>query len=876
MERDIDRELYSAVVEELQQESSYHSRPILLEGASNSGKTASLVHLALQIQKNRLVPVLFIQGLLDQSISKYEDTILGFIKAYLYTEKSRKVLVIWDGSQSIDSPERYKHLSDKLRECNATVVGSCYAKMYSGVNGGRKKKTLRVPLTLNIAEYNAFGKMLQSVDDSLYSSFQFYAPSADSRNDPWSQESLFHLLQKLAAFSYDPEWREVTRTLNSRFSKELIENQSNIEQRIQAFQETNSEIEAKGIAAAWQIKLELFRAQQEPDKLSTFDKCKEMIQEVNKILAVCGQFERPLPLSLLLRTACKSVYSQESAFITELIRVNSLISVISDPDGYVLVRFRHPSEAEAFLSKNFPNLDEKKEVEIAVLGELIKSCQWHHDEESRYMIQLVRQFGPNSSGKYSEEEKNGHYTAYIDYWEEIAKLLKEYAGSSCLEAVIVYAHLLRELHKSNSDYGITEEINLLDTAETALKQALDRADIPPAQHRRLFGEYCANLSATMRETCIPGKPQIAAFDTFRGYFRKSYILRDVSESSSFSDNSLLDIWVNAVLNLRDSYATREDALADSFFQDCLADTIDYIDTLLDINQDHPQLISKIKDIYSMCDDQRLTQLEKEFTSKNKDTFIFLRAHNCWINEAAPRGNLYYLPDDMQVDAEENLPLIRKELVLAAQEARAILEPSITLLLRSHSSRCLAMLLRAKWIVLTDGHLPMEEKQCPALSETDWEEIHSLCENYILFCSNENSRPRPFAFLLEGIWQWQYGDISKSRDFFRQCDDQMRDRGFVLYERIGLCTPGTDSLRVFYVDVNQNPNGKLRAVIRTEIAKDGSRISGNPSMVGKKGVRISQTVLDYLFNHGRPIPKNNITKPVVVWFNTGGACLGIAP
>ena len=231
---------------------------------------------------------------------------------------------------------------------------------------------------------------------------------------------------------------------------------------------------------------------------------------------------------------------------------------------------------------------------------------------------------------------------------------------------------------------------------------------------------------------------------------------------------------------------------------------------------------------------------------------------------------------MQVDAEENLAIIRKELVIAAQEAIAILEPSLNLLLASRSSRCLAMLLRAKWIVRTEGHLPMEEKQRPALSETDWEEIHNLCESYILFCENENSCPRPFAFLLEGIWQWQYGDFSKSKSFFHQCEDQMRDRGFVLYERIGLCAPGTASLRLFYVDTYENLNKNLRAVLHTEIAKDGSQISGNPSVVRKKGVMISQTVLDYLYDHSRPIPKNNITKPVVVWFNTGGACLGIAP
>ena len=874
VERKIDQALYAATLEELEKDSSYRSKPILLEGSSNSGKTAALIHLALQIQKERLVPVLFIQGVLDQNISKYEDIILGFIKANLFNDKNKRILVIWDGSQDIDTPDRYKHLSDKLRECNATVVGSCYAKMYSGVNDGRKAKfrTLSIDSTLSPEEYKAFGRMISSVDENLYHCFQYYMPSSDAgeRNDPWTRESLFYLLQKLAAFSYDPEWQEVTQALNSRFSKELIENQSNIDQQIQVFQQTNFEIEARGLAAAWQIQLEKYCAQQEPEERSTYEKCRAMIQETNRILAVCGQFEKSLPLSLLLHAACGSIFSRESAFITELIKVDSLVSSISDADGYVLVRFRHPSEAEAFLDKNYPNAEEKKNAEIDVLNELVKKCRWENDEESRYMIQVVRQFGPNSSGKYSEDEQNGHYTRYVDYWESMASLLKECAGSSCLEAVIVYSHLLRELHKYNRDHIIIEKYNLLLVAKEALEQALERTDIPPAQHRRLLGEYCANLSATMRESCITGKPQVSDFRTFQEYFKRACNLRDTNENSLFTDNSLLDIWVNALSSLRDSFFSKDDALDNQFFQERLADTVDYIDTLLDINQDHPLLLSKIKDIYSMCDTKRLEELEKKYSNGNKDTFLFLRAHNCWISDLAQKGNLYYLPDDMPIEYDQ----IRKELVEAANKTVAVLEPSLDLLRRSHSRRCLAMLLRAKWILFTHGHLPMEEKQCPALSKDNWKDIHSLCEDYILFCQNDRTPPRPFAFLLEGVWQWQFGDSNKAKEAFRLCE-QLRVPGW-FYERIGLCVLETTSLRRFYVDITQNINGKFRAVLRTEINKDGTEISAFPNVLGMKRIAVSSTVLDYLFSPGLPTSKNNITRPVVVWFNAGGACLGIAP
>lgn len=882
VERNVDKLLLECVNEEMQRKSSIKAKPIVVMGTSNSGKTSALIHLALQMQKKRVAPILFIRGTMNQS--GFEKELTLFIKKYLYTESNRRVLIIWDGSQNLDSSERYRHLTNTLRECNATVVGSCYSKMTANSPNGKKSqfRLVEIPLTMTDKEYNNYCRMLQGNADSvLFHSFIRFVPSGSTQHNPWANQSLFYVLNKLSAFSYDPEWRAVGRMVNDRFNRELLANDTQIEQAISDLQQVDTEIVKNGIGAAWQIQLEKLRARmavEDPTSLKTYDACKAMIRKANEILAVSSQFQVPLPLSLLLRTACGSAFSRESAMIKDLLEVDSLVLLTSDKDGFMMVQFRHPAEAEAYISKNYPDKKTAQKMEVDTLLNLIRNCIWTQPEESFQMMRLVRQFGPNSSGKYSDPPQRGQYREYADHFESIAETLKANTGGDYPEAIVVYAHLLRELHTQNQIFGVQEEQNLLQNAANELSEALATPDLPDAQRRRLLGEYCANLAATMRDKLTPGVIQRKDFRDFRTYFSQAMSLRDVDDNSGFSDNFTLDNWLNALRNLQDSYGSDEVAMQDDFFTDCIADTLTNIDTLLDLSQDQQEmtnLLQKINDVYALCSEERLTQLEKRVTDKRKDTLIYLRARKCWMHECAPGGNLFFIPDDLQIDIGCKISDIRKALVDAANNAITILEKNHRSLTQARSSRCIYMLLRAKWIVFTKGHLPLEEKQRPALSVGDWGTIHQLCEEYLLYCSESKVSRSPSALLLDGIWQWQFGKIEAANDRFHECRSRIRSDGF-FYERIGLCALGSTKLREFITDISQNQNGNFRAAIRSERGTKEQTAPLFPDVVGRKGIFISDLVLNRLFDSATPTPINNLSKPVVIWFNASGACLGLPP
>lgn len=879
VERNVDRVLLDCVVDELQRKSSLKAKPIVVKGTSNSGKTSALIYLAIQIQKKRLAPVLFIRGAMNQA--GFEKELSLFIKKYLYKENNRKVLIVWDGSQNLDAAERYRHLSNTLRECNATVVGSCYSKMNATSSDGRHAQyhLVDIPLTMTQSEFKKYCQMLEKYADSvLYRSFVQFAPSYDPRNGPWANQSLFYVLNKLSAFSYDSEWRAVGRMVNDRFNRELLINDTQIEQAISDLQKVDTAIVKNGIAAAWQMQLERVRNQMlldNPDHLEKLDSCKDMIKKANEILAVSSQFQVPLPLSLLLRTACGSVFSKESAMIKELLEVDSLVLLTSDKDGFVMVQFRHPAEAEAYISKNYPDKNAALEMEVDTLLDLIKTCSWTQPEESYQMIRLVRQFGPNSTGKYSENPQRGQYRSYVDFFETIAETLKTSTGGDYPEATVVYAHLLRELHAVNLSFGLVEDQNLLQNAANELSEALESTTLPDAQRRRLLGEYCANLAASMCDKYTPGVVQRTDFRVFRKYFYQALSLRDVDDSSGFSDNFTLDNWLNALNTLLSSYDSEDAAMQDDFFMDCIADTLANIDTLLDLSQDQQEmtnLLQKINDVYTLCSEDRLIQLEQQVTDKKKDTLLYLRARKCWMHEYGPSGNLFFIPDDLQIDFACKISDLRSALVSAAKKAISILEPNHTTLTQSQSGRCIYMLLRAKWIVLTKGHMPLEEKQHPPLTADDWETIHQLCDEYLLYCSGTNTRPAPAALLLEGIWQWQFGQFEIASNRFHECRSRIRSDGF-FYERIGLCVLGSTRLREFIVDISQNQNGNFRAAIRAERDRQ-SNSTASPNVVGRKSIFISDLVLNRLFDSAVPTPTNNLSKPVVIWFNASGACLGL--
>lgn len=916
--RRIDSELREAVNKQLKKSGTYQRSMIILEGVSNSGKSAALIHLAMELRDQHVCPVIFINGRPSQSA--YLDNLKRFIKANLLNRQDAEgawvenVVVIWDGNTASGAISEYERLYNELSECNVLLVASSFKHIHSEPRRRlREGSVIYCPVSavLEPDEINNMEQLLQRIDDDLWQRFQ-------QAKERFKEPNLLTLLQYISNYRYSAEWKAVTEALKARFEYEASESQKDLDAATEEFVKTNpvseetvlEAIRERGVGAAWQLQLENYLTQLRERQDSDADEMKdsticadsemarlrnvqEHLQIVNRAIALAGQFSLPLPLSLLLRLMRSNnsdVVSEEDMFIRKCLANDSLVEYYSDEQGYYWVRFRHPSEAILYVEKNFGKGDDGvsiEEEEIQLLCSIISSCRWSSDEAVD-VITLVRCFGPNSSGKYNESVVTGHYYRYMGSLLTIADSLYEEASEDN-EAAHVYAHFLREKYVYDKRVTGLADAELLKRGKDALKRALERHDRPDsAQYGRLQGELCANLVASMPESKEEGPFDKDLFCTFQKEFEAAkniYIPhRYEMRRAAFPSNALLDIWLNAVVKFRKSFPEDACALKDPQFVCSISDSIAYIDDLLDIDDQFSseKILGNVEMVYSLASSEKIKDIGDELSKKNNDTYLYLNARKCWLtgmaypirkNEDAGlqlyKHNLFLIPDDADQYFEntETLKELREAAVSAAEKAIQVLEKEQKLIDRAESSRCLYMLIRAKWLLYT-GRFPLEEKQRPSLSPGQWKELSDLCEKYHSYSMRNKVQPKVAPLMINAIYEWVFGgDISESLCLFESLRQQWRGKNWFV-ERIGLCRPGTAEMMTFHVGVVRTASHKYRAQICKVLSKEELKIQN------RRNIYISPTVLDYLFDNKPPRELYSINKPVVIWFNAEGPVLGL--
>lgn len=920
-----DKKLLEYVDRELQN-SSYTRKYIMVEGNSNVGKTASLANLAYQ--KRDSVPVIYIHG--EPTQFGWENKLKEFIKTqFLEFRKNgekliESVLVIWDSDIGYSATQKCKQLQDGLRECNTVVVGSTYLNQTKWENKGNFYRDnvgnyhLRYTTQLDKQEIEDMLKSLKGIDEEMYKVMEAYKKEGNN---------LLDALQRLIMSENRDEWKQVLSMLQSRFHQEVDANEELAEQELIQYrkhivEEVEKQIHRLGIASSFQLKLESIREQIDAsdmedtaneNKMRKFDTLDKHIKKLNWILAIAGEFAVQLPLTLVLRVigdGAQKIWSDEQMFLMKVIRSDSLIQYTKDDGGYVSVSFRHPSEALWYIDNNKDkesnNSKEKiKEKEVGFLCEMIKECKWNDSQENVQMIALTRSFGPNSFGKIGVENSNTsrRYLEYDAWWKKIADELIE-AAEDQPEAVLVYALFIRnncrrEIEKmGNEDENVKEDrIKELKTAREKLRKAIDQHDRRNTnQYCRLLGEICANLVYGM--SFVNGKMCEDGFEQLKHFFPlavKNW--SDTTSQNNFTRNSLLDIWLNGVEHYFNSKVGDENPMIDPTCAEVVADSIDYIDILLDLSEDDfddQKLIGKVNKMYEYVGIDKLDELEKKLESYNNDTCLYLQAWNCWridnkirsmgkeeksgyIRMIIKTGNLYLIPDDLdRLECAGKMKTQLKDTAIrSAQNAVNILEKKLKLIDKSRSVRCMSMLIRAKWLLYT-GNMPLEIKQQPGLTMDQWEEIGKLCKKYIDYTEKTKVQPGVAPILLRMIYVWCF---TKDNDAFRKIQEKqsLLSTNDWYFERICLCVPEKNIPMQFQISLQlrRESNNKYDAKIIGIMDGSNKAQSEIYSCVIGKTVHVSDSVAQQLLRNYQGVHKYNTDQPVIIWFNAKGPQIAIS-
>jgi len=798
---------------------------VCLKGYSNTGKSTLLAHLALKLRDKHKYPVFFINGSMQSS--EFE-VLKGFIKKYFTSPVDRRegiakyVVIIWDDSKNPGCVKAYEELQSELAECNVLVIGSAYRRAEAN------QIDIEISPSLSSEEERLLKEMLESVDESLKLLRQYESIRTKEKSNHW-----FYILDELARYSYDPQWREVAQNLRERTIKEIITDEELRKESLEKFEEDfESEINKvkenvikHGAQAAWKMKLEEYKRQLEngvedaksesiskkQEKLKAVERASNKLDQVTRLLAIAGQFDVYLPLGLLLRFIFGFRFDLDNklewAFIDDVLRTDGLFKRKVDDGGYVKISYRHFREAEVYMEHYFgkKNLDteQRKAEEVEILCNLIEKCKWDDTwGEAFDVISLIRKFGPNSLGKMSERDaahNRNNYLEYEKYWTIIAEYL--YKKTDAPEAILVYAHFMRESGEDPAKF------------ENKLKSALDNLKNDDTRRERILGELCANLNAQMENNFEDHKFRklkefFKELVNFKGKYKKSY------NNENYTTNSLLDTWLNAIIYYYKHIGNDGKAFSNEKFMSEVSASYTYIDKLFDVKDKsgrYDGMMNNINTIYTLMD--KLLKNEnagiKDFIDKleknNNDLYIHMKARSFWrsgqplIKKGTSNGeeiiitqnewiewDLYLLPDDAKEDDYQKLEEYRKKAILCAIETVKQLEAKKSLIEKSDSERCVEMLIRSKWL-LYSGYFPLEENQYPGLK------IKEMKENELLPTKGEE------AGVLKNGW---LGYVTK---------EQWREINGLCEEYIKYCNkkdilpkPFTLFLRAVYAWKN-NPN-----------------------------------------------------------------------
>jgi len=911
-ERSFDKRLREIVEKEFRK-NPYKRRHIIIEGNSNTGKTASLINLAF-IEK-AAAPVIFISG--EPTQADWMEDLKDFIKTQFVERQSSgkwisSVLVIWDANTDYNAPQRCARLQSVLREANTVVVGSAYPLTWSDENG-------EVEYRDNSGNYHIVVRAELNDEEAkrMYATIEKVNPQILERLKRKDEKvHLLESLQQMVRFEYLPEWKAVAEALQARFNQEVVVNEEFSDQKLEKYREdmpslVDIEISKYGVASSWQLQLAQIsktyfsRSGEIPEeKRRTFEKFQLMerrIKKLNRVLALCGEFNTELPLTVILRILSDEdgkIYSDEQRFLFEIIGSDSLIRSSKTETGDIYIRFRNPVEAEMYVSKNFgEDWGEIEENEVKLLKEIIHTCKWGDDSEQIQVLQLVRAFGPNSWGTPKRPKSGRHYNEYQAWWNQIAEALIEDAPDEP-EANLVYAFFIRNVCRKLQGDSYTNIYKLIAHAKDVLRGAIEKHNrINTLQYCRLLGEMCSNLVFSLK---VGYGDNTSNFNQLKEYFARAVSnWSDNSSQNLFTRNDLLDIWLNGVENYFAYLPVGFEPMSDPKYSEIIADSIRYIEILLDISEedfDKTSLLGKVDNIYHYVNLDALSNYENKLEESNNDSALYLRAWRCWtcsgVDEALKNSsdryiryianNLYMLPEDFDRRDEYRREL--DQLLIharhAAKNAILILEEKKRLIDKSKSTRCLQMLIRAKWLCYT-GFLPMTNKQTPALSDEQWSEIAELCERYIQFADRRSEQLDTSIIMLRMVYIWCF--TRNIDEFYRLKKRQGMLKGNEWYfDKIAICNPGTTEPKQFIINLVKDPDSnknEYNATIAESIdakKRGGRKDAIEASIVGnsKKTVHVSARVKEILLNGHKGEDVYKLDQPVIIWFNAKGPQLGL--
>jgi hypothetical protein len=678
-------------------------RPLILHGATSTGKSIALAAAAYRVAENRLYPVIHIQS--NASLAAFP--IIDKFCQWAENSGASASIVIWDAMQDLDW---YENLSRRLagRGRRVVLVGSTYRMTRRPPR--RRDDFIEAPTKLSASESDRIAKYLSQFDVRVTG-----LKGITQRSDAGFLAFLYRML---------PPTRATVRT---GLVRELEQVESHLIRKSLAAEKTYEPSTALGWAllnAGLIPKLQL----QEISTASTTDEAFTTVEDLTALVMVAAQFGLSVPLELLLRATGEAGQINVPKLLAEV----DLVGWEEDAEGNYRLGARSRLEAELIVASRLGST--AREVDYA--RRLITEARDGNSaisgaSEVDFVTSLVRSLGAQGPhpGKYSTE---------FPAISASLRILREERGLSNPRLMLQEANLLREFviwsrknPANDRAYKGAYLLAVLEEAAVILSSALQMVptDTSSALRSRLHVELAATHAAhaqALRET-RDFEDQLRLFQDAR----RAVALARAEDQESYYPLDVL-AWAT-----RD--ALQSGAMTEEDQSEAIVEVLSAFELLTPQDLDPSQI-------------ERYHERRQEFATVARDFDLADQSFDALAERGSGAG-VYLRTREIADPMSLKVPLSHRE-NQSARKALAYMNQYAKLV--SEDPRCLNLRFDLWWLLNAKNNLFAEERESLPFTLQQWREALSMIES--IEATGESYRDVPLAFL-RGLTQFHLGDFN---------------------------------------------------------------------------------------------------------------------
>ena len=708
--RDFESEL-DATIRTAMRGNTIEGTPIVVHGATGTGKSLGIAHVAHRIGAEREHPVLYIDRGAPEDL---RDAVESFC---IWAEQNgaRLSIVFWD---AMLEPAEYERLNQYFgsRGRRVVLIGSAYRS--SSASAKRHVTLIEAPDTLTTREVTELSNLLGSFNDKL----RQLAETASE--DDTLLVSLYRLL---------PPTRGALRA--------GIERELARDERVMVA--GASKLAADKYLAPTALARALYDAGLIPEM--TFDGQRSerlpleefsLVQNLTSLVMVPAQYGLDVPLELVLRAVGREGFIE----LPKLFRDVDLVRWIEDGVGNYRLGARSPLEARLVVGSRVGTVED----EIKFARSLIRNIREDADAVGRdpeidFAIRLLRVFG--AQGQESSR--------YRDYYSELADELADLRETHSIinpRLILQEANLRREVLRSKPSLE-TRRPDVAISAEPkveALSTVLHEAAMAllPGQNEHLRASLEVERASGLATLGNSAKTSSERLALYRKAYQAAHTARKASESNYYPLDVLAwasrDVLQDDLLPKEERIGVIAEILGAFDVFDINSVEIDQIDRFHSRRQEFADLVGAA-DVAAESFEMLL--------ARGSAAGVYLRAREiASLAEWRADGKA---PKSSSVQAA--LDFLDKYSEVSADDPN-----------------CLNLALDLWWLLKARGRPFDGERSCLALRRLEWRELQHMCSALL---ETGLSYRRVALLFLRGLAEFHLGSIGDALSTFAEVEQQ---------------------------------------------------------------------------------------------------------